>query len=457
MKILSVPLITLCLCVCTTVTSLAQSPSPYPRAVTDRSIRLQTPMTSPPVNTPFKDPDFGSMMVRATDTTTNFKLPGSYLRNEGSGQANMWSSDTRKFYVVGAGGYEFAFGFNPATMKITSLPKASPEKALLLPLRPGSTFSFTDPDLLYGTKSKTPLSISGYRFSTGVSTTVIDTTTCGTIPKLVFTAGSVVSDDSVSLSGDDKRISISEGGPQSGKHPFVVVYDKALGCRWYNTQRGQIGGQWGMTGKANADAKFLVRHAYLSRNGKYIKILVNHSGWYLWELSTLKVVHCSLSGNLHCGGYGVVGYNSVVNALGYLEGMNIGKRPLDNLSEITSLVDPAVSPGYFEQEKHFTWSNAYRNDRVPVCVSTYNYEGETTITKPFDGEIFCIKTDGIASTVWRFAHNRAIWVDPYFNTQPLGNVSRNGRFFLFTSGWDGQLGVDRNGVPRSDVWIVKLE
>ena len=84
-------------------------------------------------------------------------------------------------------------------------------------------------------------------------------------------------------------------------------------------------------------------------------------------------------------------------------------------------------------------------------------KGETAITKPFDGEIFCIKTDGIASTIWRFAHNRAIWVDPYFNTQPLGNVSRNGRFFLFTSGWDGQLGVDRDGVPRSDVWIVKLE
>ena len=84
-----------------------------------------------------------------------------------------------------------------------------------------------------------------------------------------------------------------------------------------------------MTGKANADAKFLVRHAYLSRNGKYIKILVNHSGWYVWELATLKVVHCSLSGDLHCAGYGVVGYNSVVNAIGYLEGMNIGKRPLD--------------------------------------------------------------------------------------------------------------------------------
>jgi len=67
-----------------------------------------------------------------------------------------------------------------------------------------------------------------------------------------------------------------------------------------------------------------------------------------------------------------------------------------------------------------------------------------------------METDGKASTIWRFAHNRAAWVNPYIQTQPLGNVSRDGRFFLFTSDWNGQLGVSADGTPDSAVFIVKL-
>lgn len=445
-------------CVIVVISAGAQGPQPYPNAITDRFVRLETPMAPPAVNTPFSDPDFGSLMVRATDATTNFKIPGSYLRNEASGQANMWSSDTSKFYVIGQGGYEFVFGFNPSTMKISSLPGAAPGKGLLLPLRPGSTFSFVDPDLIYGTLNKSKLSISSYRFSTGATTTVIDTTTCGTQPPLAYNGSSVVSDDDVSLSGDDSRISISEGGFQSGDHPFVIVYDKSLGCRWYNTKTGQIGGQWGTTGNANIGTSYLIRHAYLSRSGRFVRILVNNFGWYVWNIATLSVTPCpNKAPGLDCSGYGAMGYNSMVNALGVLDGMNIGKRHFWNISQITPLVWPLSPPVHFGQAKHFSWSTANTSDNAPVCASTYNYEGDTAITAPFDGEIFCIETDGAASTVWRFAHNRAIWIAPYFNTQPLGNVSKDGRFFLFTSGWDGQLGIDSHGVPRSDVWIVKLD
>jgi hypothetical protein len=413
-------------------------------------------MAPPLVNAPFRDPDFGSPMVRATDETTNFKIPGSYLRNEASGQGNIWSSDTSKFYVIGQGGYEFAFHFNPSTMKISSLPGASPGKGLVLPLRTGSSFSFTDPDLIYGTRPNAPLTITSYRFSTAVSTPVIDTSTCGTQPSLV-PGPNVVGDDDVSLSKDDNRLAISEGGPQQGQHIFVTVYDKKLGCRWYNTQTGQIGGQWGASGSATVSTSYLIRHAYLSRSGNYVRILTNGSSWYVWDVATLVVTACSFNNTaMECGGYGVVGYNSYVNALGIVDQMNIGKRSLANLAQITPLV-PLVPPFNFGQAKHFTWSNVDQNDSTPVCASSYNYEGDTAITQPFDGEIFCIETDGAASTVWRFAHNRAIWVNPIFNTQPLGNISMDGRFFLFTSGWDGQLGNQKDGTPRSDVWIVKLD
>jgi hypothetical protein len=439
----------------------AQGIQPYPNAVTDWGIHPETWMTPPPVNTLFSDPDFGAPMVRATDRTTNFKHPGSWLRTTASGEANMWSMDTSKFYVIGEGGVDLAFAFDPSTMAISSLPGAAPGQALHIPLRAEASFSFVDPDLVYGTTSSSPLTISSYRFSSGALAPVLDTTTCGTQPPLVTGSRSVVSDDDVNLSADDSRISISEGGEQSGSDMFVIVYDKTLGCRWYNTQTGQIGGQWGPSGFASTTETYLIRHAYLSRSGNYVQILNDeHLGYFVWDIATLNVTNCPLVGKIFCGAYGVIGYDSYVNGSGYIENMNILKRPLSSLSQFTPLVSPLPTPPVFGNELHLTWNNVDSNDSRPVCGSTY-WPGENWleygITQAFEQEIFCVETDGAASTIWRFAHNRATWQNPYFNTQPLGSISEDGRFFLFTSGWDGQLGNEPNGTPLSDVWIVKLD
>jgi hypothetical protein len=446
-----------CIAIALTLAAMgsAQTAQTYPHAVTDSLIHAKTPMPPPPANMPFTDPDFGALMVRATDETTNFKLPGTFLRTEASGQANMWSMDTGKFYVIGEGGRDFAFAFTPSTMAITSLPNAASGRGLLLPLRPEPTFSFVDPDLIYGTTNAAPLTISSYRFSTGALSTVIDTRTCQTHPPLV-NSSTTLSDDDVSLSLDDSRVAISEGGPQSGKDIFVVVYDKSLGCRWYNTETGEIGGQWGPTGYAAASG-YLIRHAYLSRNGGFVRILVDNFGFYVWDLTTLNVNACPIVSANDCAGYGVVGYDHYLNDAARIDHMQLVKRPLGNLNQITPLVWPLPPPHYWGQNVHFTWSNVDENDSIPACGSTYYYGDHGNITQPYEGEIFCFETDAIASIVWRFAHNRATNEDEYFNTQPLGSVSREGQFYLFTSDWDEQLGKENNGTPRSDVWIVKLD
>jgi hypothetical protein len=440
------------------VTVSAQGVQPYPDAITNRLIYQETPMAPPSKNVVFTDPDFGSSMVRATDATTNFKLPGTYLRTSASGEGNEWSADTSKFWVTGAGGQVFAFGFSPSTMAITSLPNAGSGQGLLIPLREGASFSSVDPDLIYGTTNQAPLTITSYRFSTGASTTVIDTRTCGVQPSL-GSGPSVVSDDDVSLSADDSRLSISEGGPDSGADMFIVAYDTTLGCRWYNTQTGQIGGQWGTTGLASVSTPYLVRHAYLSKSGNYVVIKVNWFGWYVWDLSTLNVTACALGSSMDCGGYGAKGYDSYINGPALLDDMQAVKRPMSNLAQTTSLFNPLPSPGNWGQVQHFTWANVDATDSTPVCGTTYTYayEWNAWIDQPFAGEIFCIETDGLASTVWRFAHNRATFIEPFFQTQPSGSVSLDGRFFLFTSDWDAQLGTDTDGQPLSDVFIVKLD
>ncbi|MGB0049358.1 MAG: hypothetical protein WBP70_18060, partial [Terriglobales bacterium] len=87
----------------------------------------------------------------------------------------------------------------------------------------------------------------------------------------------------------------------------------------------------------------------------------------------------------------------------------------------------------------------------------YSPTGDQEVEQPYDGEIFCIETDGVASTVWRFAHNRSTWESEYYWTLPDANLSLDGRWFAFTSGWDNQVGTEGYGEPRSDVWIVHLD
>ncbi len=316
-----------------------------------------------------------------------------------------------------------------------------------------STFSYVDPDLIYGTTGATPLTISSYRFSTGATTPLGDTTTCGTQPPLV--AGKGVSTSDLTASVDDNRFVISAGGHQFGKRTLVVVYDRNLGCRWYNVQTGQMGGQWGPSGNSSIPG-FLIGHSSISGDGKYVKISADRLGFYIWDLATLNVTVCLDSGPLKCGGYGALGFDTYINPAGAVDELNILRRPFGNFANITQLLNPLPLPHYKGMVVHTAWTNGRSNDDAPLCGSTYSPVGDTTITQPYDGEVFCMETDGVASTVWRFAHNRAIWDPEYYWTDPFGNVSSDGRFFMFSSTWDGQVGVTSTGDPRSDVWIVKL-
>jgi hypothetical protein len=64
--------------------------------------------------------------------------------------------------------------------------------------------------------------------------------------------------------------------------------------------------------------------------------------------------------------------------------------------------------------------------------------------------------DGKGSKIWRFAHTYSTARNGFWST-PRGNVSPDGRFYMFTSDWQDQLGNDPKGKGfRTDVFIVEL-
>ena len=77
---------------------------------------------------------------------------------------------------------------------------------------------------------------------------------------------------------------------------FVVVYEKSLGCRWYNTRTGEIGGQWGPVGKATSGASFLMHNARISLSGDWAVLDSSTSALkFFWQVGTLNVNACGIS------------------------------------------------------------------------------------------------------------------------------------------------------------------
>jgi hypothetical protein len=173
-------------------------------------------------------------------------------------------------------------------------------------------------------------------------------------------------------------------------------------------------------------------------------------------VGTTNVTDCSVHVN-HCGGYEALGYSHLINSSGVTDEMNPWIRPLGDITSTEQLVIPLKTPHKFGMTQRWAWTNADPADSIPFCGTTFRYGAYDAIETVWDGEIDCIETDGLAWTVWRMAHNRSAVNAGYFNTQPLGNISYDGHYFLFTSDWDNLLGIEADGNPRSDIFIVQME
>ncbi len=426
----------------------ADAPVRY-NAITDGLPRPEPPLPAfGGAGSVITDPVFGTHILRVTDANTQPDYPGAAFMTPGGSFENNWNADTTMFWLWGKGGM-VVYRFDAASFRATPVP--DPKNAampLVLPFGGGGPFSYRRPNILYLTRG---LSVVEYDFNTNTQAPV-------------FEAGAAVpgvGGDAYtpSVSDDDSRICLAFGAHQD-THPYVAVLDRNSGrYQVLDTVNSKLNGQ-----PATISLGFGIHSAYMDRSGRYV-ILSKGQGkqpgqseWVVWDVDTSRVYEIKAEWS----GHDASGFGVRVNQSGFFGGQPAfydeqqwAVRGLseDAINDYKYLLDwhNLPTPHNPIASGHHSWNNARPDVAVPVVGSIVRDARQTDVPwRAWDNEVIGIATDG-SGAVYRFAHHRAVWDRSEFWDDPRGNISQNGRFFMFTSNWGRSVGAGRR-----DVFIVEL-
>jgi hypothetical protein len=237
-------------------------------------------------------------------------------------------------------------------------------------------------------------------------------------------------------------------------------------------------------------AGYNVHAAWVTLDGKSVRVDDQEgSAGFIWTPGSTHISACGMglprdgvAG--YCGGHWVFGYSHMINSGGPGPYTPLSLRPVGDLNQITSLLSPLTYRVRLAEDAHWSWSNAGPSDTMPVCGSfnrgRHDIVGDGTTnpaTNPllatqdaWDREIVCVATTG-PSRVWRFAHHRSTGAcndhdhgGSCFAAVTIGNVSQDGKFYIFGSDWEwslgdrqGSKGCPSSGTCRTDAFIVELK
>jgi len=426
--------------------------------------------------------DFGNPITRLTDDSTMSTANSYNWSYTGAAYALPIDITDTRFTVYTNGNEALPMSWNPGTRTAAKLYGTS----YTLTPQPASTvgFSYTQPYVGYAIAfngSNDP-AIYSWNFSSTVTAPtavqVVDLATC-------VSALSGVGDQwngELTVSQDDQTFAVSESttsGQGSSGAVYVIVWNRTNGCRVWNTSNGAVTGAWGTTGTIGVADEFTIHDSTIGEGGTWVEVIaatcLNNScaaspTWltYLWDISTLTVN--GWTDNSRCG-HSMVGYSYSVNSCDYNTEYNstawyesLNSAP--NIGPPTYVLNTPMSGAGSGLNEHPGWQMDNSSDTNPFCDSTYN----TTQFAPvnvYDDEILCHQTSQSSGSnvIWRFAHTYATGHGASFEAEfVIGAPSADGRWFLWTSDWDGMLG-NTNGSSnsctigrncRNDVFIVGL-
>ncbi len=432
--------------------ALAAEPAPPTYdAVTDMTPRPKPALPTMGLSgTVIQDPTFGTRILRVTDSQTQPNNPDASFRGPSGAFVHNWNADSTMFWAYGRGGI-LIFKFDPQRMSVSRVGDTrNATGGLVLP--DSSVFSYRRPNIIY---VPSDVRIQEYDFDKNTYTTVFDAGNA--VPGA---HGAYVP----SASDDDSRLCMAFGDKQD-THPYVAVLDRTKNqYHVLDTRKSLVDGR-----KTKIPLGWGIHSAYMDRTGRYVVIgkgvdrKQGASEWLVWDVDSGDVADI----NNHWSGHDASGFGMRVNESGYSGGnpsfyeeVQYSIRPLDpaHVSEPKYLIDPAKlpTPHLSITGGHFSWNNARPEVLTPIVGS--HYREVKNASKPWralDDEIIAVATDG-SGTVWRFAHHRSLTDGDFWDT-PRGNVSQDGRWYLFTSNWERKLGWDKyDNHFRQDMFIVEL-
>ena len=449
------------------VSALAQAPSAY-TAVTDRGPRPKPPLVRlGTAGFSFNDPVFGTRMWRVTDRLTRPDAPDRSFRTPSATHQNEWSANSSYFYVVSNGGTIVPFAFDAADGRFSRL------ETLKFYIEP--QFSYVNDSVIYGSVTGPGASlrtIDQYDFGSGAYTRLLDLDTLEPGLQGTYVGGIA------SSAGQPERIVAFFGGTSQDRHRYIVVFnrDDPQKRQLVDTVDSTLNGK-----RLKVPLGFHLHHVTIDRSGRYVAIYPTAvdlaaprkaAQVYIWDTLDERITPLPLV-EAHSGGHDAFGYGVAVNKdccvdTTAWDAAQWQFRRLADPVASRDLIHPLIGPKEVALSDHPTWNNARPDRLVPFVSATYRYGANTAEWRPWDDEILAVQTDvGDGSAeVWRFAQHRSNVNnddDPSvisFWYTPRPNISRDGRWVLFTSNWEKTLGTDPQGVAgekaRQDVFLMRL-
>ena len=379
---------------------------------TDKKIYAEPPLPAlPRAGGKFKDPIFGTEILRVTDESS---------ATDGGTFYSYWptfnSDNTRLLVKTGNDGTATVYSFDPKTFTIGSR-KTVPPSPAGNPNVESAIWSGSDPDTLYALVG---LKIYAYHPSAGSYTLVADLSS-------KFPRGDFLWQLSLSRKNDDvfafarRRPNAAGGsdyvgyGAYSRSRKALLLNQEIQKNDLDEVQINKTGRWLVVKGETKTTKGFSIRD--LNNNGSRRELRYGAPDYAL--------AHSDNGANF------VSGFNNYLNT--------IDRRNFEDLSTITTELNLGAD---WSQGMHISH---LADDDSWILVSLCEAAPVQKPLGPFHNEILLVKTDGSGS-VRRLLHHRSVYKS-YYDT-PRANISQDGRFVAFTSNWGGR--------PHRDLFIAMV-
>jgi hypothetical protein len=442
--------------------------------------------------------DFNQEICRLSDSRLDpSRLNATYqTTSSGSGDLNLWNLNSSLLVLQGTGGWVYPLAFNSSTLAATRLyPTAAGWTATggFFFTGDSPTYSYSNATLLYymnpanGKAEIDSYNFSGYNTGGGVPSSSVfygfiagtvgswGTTSSNCLPSSYAKTWDSFGEPSKNPADSVFLAAFSQAGVQD-TGVDVVAYKVGSGCTYLNTSTGAVTADWGSSGTIGIGDRFTVHNVKISKDGQWALITPagclttctdDPSAPYMWQIGTLNLYPGCVSPN-DCSGHWTEGFSHFINVDNSPTWQQV-QRVYGNNSTGANITQGLPLPtancasGFAGIGLHQNWSNADTADSQPFFFTSY-------LASPPLNPYPCAWIDEVlaiapgSGTTYRFAHTYNSDQSSAFSVGiAVGSASQDGRFYMWTSDWQGTLGSTAGGSScnlatncRGDVFVVNL-